>query len=140
MNNINNGQSDNGLISGLIWYRCALVFSLFGFTVMSAVIMWALTMGDFFSDGSKLVRMSWGIVSLVDLYTGFILVSFWIWFREKSWIVALLWTVAMMVLGNFTFSFYVTIHLAITKGDFALFFLGISREKYTSSSLLTNPE
>ena len=93
--------------------------------------------GDFFGEGGQLVRMPWGIVSLVDLYTGFTLVSVWIWFREKLWWVALLWTIAMMGLGNFTFSLYCLVHLYVTRGqDWAVFFMGkhASRQTLLSSS------
>jgi hypothetical protein len=43
--------------------------------------------------------MPWGIVSLVDLYTGFILFSIWIVYREQSWWRSLVWVVLMMTLG-----------------------------------------
>ena len=80
--------------------------------------------GDFFGEGGQLVRMPWGIVSLVDLYTGFILVSAWMWFRERHWWSAALWTVAMMTLGNLAFAGYVLLNLLTCGGNWTLLLLG----------------
>ena len=48
---------------------------------------------------------------MVDLYTGFILYSMWIIYREKSLISSLIWVVLMMVLGFFTGSLYILVAL-----------------------------
>jgi hypothetical protein len=68
--------------------------------------------------------MPWGIVSLVDLYTGFTLFSGWIIYREKSPVAAALWVVLMMGLGFFTGSLYVLIALYTSKGDWKRFWMG----------------
>jgi hypothetical protein len=91
---------------------------------MTAVLIYGFTVGDFFAEGSQLMSMPWGIVSLVDLYTGFILFSAWIIYREKSLLVAILWTIAMMVLGFFTASLYALINLYASQGDWKKFWLG----------------
>jgi hypothetical protein len=73
--------------------------ALFGALAMSVVILWAVASGDGAAQLGALTSMPWGIVSLVDLYTGFTLFSLWIWFRERSQLAALAWTAAMMLLG-----------------------------------------
>lgn len=104
--------------------KLAKLISFLGVLAMTAVLIYSITVGDFSGEGSKLLSMPWGIVSLVDLYTGFILFSAWIIYREKSLPVAILWTLAMMVLGFFTGSLYVLINLYTCKGDWRKFWLG----------------
>ena len=58
--------------------KLAKLVSLLGILAMTAVLIYGFMVGDFFNEGSQLVAMPWGIVSLVDLYTGFILFSAWI--------------------------------------------------------------
>lgn len=95
-----------------------------GLLAMSAVLVYGFTVGDFSVDGGKILHNPWGIVSLVDLYTGFMLFSAWILYREKSILLGALWVVLMMVLGFFTASLYVLITLYQSKGDWKLFWMG----------------
>lgn len=104
--------------------KIAKIISLLGILAMSAVLIYGFTVGDFSGEGSQLMKMPWGIVSLVDLYTGFILFSMWIIYREKSLPVAILWTIAMMVLGFFTGALYTFIALQASNGDWQKFWMG----------------
>jgi hypothetical protein len=45
---------------------------------MTAVLVYGFTVGDFSADGAIILSNPWGIVSMVDLYVGFILFSGWI--------------------------------------------------------------
>ena len=104
--------------------KIAKTISILGILAMTAVLIYGFTVGDFFSEGGQLTAMPWGIVSLVDLYTGFILFSMWIIYREKSLLIAILWTVGMMVLGFFAGSLYAFIALQTSGGDWRKFWLG----------------
>jgi len=104
--------------------RLAKVISLIGVLAMGGIITWAFASGNFSEEGGKLLSMPWGIVSLVDLYTGFVLFSCWIIYREKSLPVAILWTIAMMILGFFAGSLYAFIALQKSGGDWHKFWLG----------------
>ena len=104
--------------------KAAKIISFLGILAMTAVLVYGFTVGDFFGEGSQLTSMPWVVVSLVDLYTGFILFSMWIIYREKSLPVAILWTVAMMVLGFFAGSLYAFIALQSSSGDWRKFWLG----------------
>jgi hypothetical protein len=104
--------------------RIAKIISLLGVAAMTAVLVYGFTAGDFFGEGSQLTAMPWGIVSLVDLYTGFILFSGWIIYRERSLPVAILWTIAMMTLGFFAGSLYAFIALQTSGNDWRRFWLG----------------
>lgn len=104
--------------------KLAKIISFLGVLAMTAVLIYGFTIGDFSGEGSQLLGMPWGIVSLVDLYTGFILFSLWIFYREENLLAAILWTIAMMVLGFFTGSLYALIALYKSQGDWKKFWLG----------------
>jgi hypothetical protein len=91
---------------------------------MGATLIYGFTRGDFAADGSALLANPWGVVSLVDVYVGFTLFCGWIIFRERSLLVALLWTVSIMVLGFFLASVYALIALQQSAGDWQAFWLG----------------
>ena len=104
--------------------KFAKILSTLGILAMTAVLIYGFTVGNFGADGSELLQNPWGVVSMVDLYTGFILFSAWIVYREKSLVSSLIWVVLMMVLGFFTASLYVFISLYVSKGDWKKFWMG----------------
>ena len=104
--------------------KIAKIISILGMLAMTAVLIYGFTVGDFFGEGSQILGMPWGIVSLVDLYTGFILFSCWIVYREKTLPIAVLWTIAMMTLGFFAGGLYAFITLQSSGNDWRKFWLG----------------
>jgi hypothetical protein len=68
--------------------------------------------------------MPWGVVSLVDLYVGFILFSGWIIYREESPVRSVVWVVLMLVLGFFAGGLYVWIALQTSGGNWKRFWMG----------------
>ena len=91
---------------------------------MASILLYGFTKGDFGGEGRVLLSMPWGIVSLVDVYIGFILFSGWIVYREKSLIRSIVWVALVMILGNFTASLYVLIALLTSREDWRRFWLG----------------
>ena len=104
--------------------KTAKLISFLGILAMTGVLVYGFTIGDFLAEGRDLLATPWGIVSLVDLYTGFILFSCWIIYREKSLPIAILWTVAMLALGFLTGSVYVFVALRSSGNDWRRFWLG----------------
>ena len=104
--------------------KIAKIITLLGIAAMTGILIFAFTKGNFSAEGSKLITMPWGIVSLVDLYTGFVLFSAWIVYREKSRASAIIWVILMMVLGFFTASLYAFLALQSSAGDWQKFWLG----------------
>ena len=98
--------------------------SILGILAMTAVLLYGFTVGNFGQDGAVLMQNPWGIVSMVDLYTGFTLFSMWIVYREKSIDRAIVWVVLMMVLGFFAGSLYAFLALNASKGDWKKFWMG----------------
>lgn len=104
--------------------KVAKAISLLGLLVMTVALIYGFTVGNFKEDGAALLSNPWGIVSIVDLYVGFILFSGWIIYREKSVIRSIIWVVLMMVLGFFTGSLYTFIALQTSGGDWRRFWMG----------------
>lgn len=102
----------------------ATALSVLGLLAMTGVLVYGFTVGDFFSEGSLLASMPWGVVSLVDLYTGFALFSGWIIYREPSRVAAIAWTIAMLILGFWAGSLYALVNLIKSRGDWRVFWLG----------------
>ncbi len=56
--------------------------------------------GSLFEQFAVVATLPWGVVSLVDLYIGFVLFATLVFLTERSWIVAALWAVPVFILGN----------------------------------------
>jgi len=104
--------------------KVAKAVALLGLLAMGGILIYGFTVGNFAEEGNVLLSMPWGIVSLVDLYVGFILFSGWIVYREKSLARSIVWVVLMMVLGFFTASLYTLIALQTSGGDWRRFWMG----------------
>jgi len=111
----------------------AKIVSLVCILAMSAALVFGFTVGDFAADGAKILSNPWGIVSIVDLYVGFILFSGWIIYREESKLKAFIWVVFMMVLGFFTGAVYTYLALNQSGGEWRKFWLGVHAQTNTES-------
>ena len=81
---------------------------------MAATIVYGFAAGDFGDEGSAILDLAWGRVSLIDLYLGFVLFGGWILLREPS-VRAVPWLVALAVLGNLAAAIYA--YLAARNAD-----------------------
>ena len=88
---------------------------------MAGVIIWA--QGEVSIFDSSIPSMPWGIVSLVDLYSGFILFSLWIFYKENL-LPAIVWTFFVMTLGSFTIALYIIYSIKNSDGNIQKFFMG----------------
>ena len=104
--------------------KIAKAVALLGLLAMTAILIYGFTVGDFAAEGKQLLSMPWGIVSLVDLYVGFILFSGWIVYRGKSAVRSVVWVILMMILGFWTASLYALIALQASGGDWRRFWMG----------------
>ena len=91
---------------------------------MASVILWAGVTTDFFESGAELIANPWGVVSLVDLYVGFILFSAWIAFREASLTSKVIWIALMMVFGFLTGAIYTLVALVRSEDKLDVLMLG----------------
>ena len=102
----------------------AKILAWLAFIAMSLALGNGFLNGSFFEDGSELLANPWGIVSLVDLYAGFTLFAIWIAYRESRVQNAVLWIVALMILGFFIGAVYVLYALYTSEDDFQKALLG----------------
>ena len=104
--------------------KIAKIIALVGLLAMTGILIYGFSVGNFASEGARLLAMPWGIVSLVDLYVGFALFSCWIVFREKALLPSIIWVILMMVLGFWTGALYSFIALQTSRGDWKRFWYG----------------
>ena len=80
-----------------------LSFALPGF-ILAAAIIWAFGRADFWASGAAIIANPWGLVTLIDLYAGFVITGLIIAGLErwKPWAFALL--LLSFVLGNVVYA------------------------------------
>jgi hypothetical protein len=84
------------------------------FTIALTVVMFvaigvAMGTGDFGDEGAWILDHAWGRMSLIDLYVGIALFAGWVFLRERSWWIAMLWLPVFVVLGNAGTALYAAI-------------------------------
>ncbi len=102
----------------------AKIVALLGALAQGGILIYGFTRGDFTAAGSFFFNDPWGIVSLVDVYVGFIFFSAWVVYREKHLWAALLWVAAIMILGNFPAGIYAFLALQGSGNDWRRFWMG----------------
>ena len=75
-----------------------LVYAALGIS-LAALIIFAMTTGDFWSAGRWLMSDPWGLTTMADLYLGLTISALFIALFECSW-VAILWILPLPILGN----------------------------------------
>jgi hypothetical protein len=105
--------------------QLAKIIAVLGMLVMTtAIIFGFVSGGNFFDEGFKIVSMPWGLATVFDLYTGLTLFSAWVIYREKSLLVAILWAIALLVLGFVVGCLYIFLALQNSGGDWRKFWMG----------------
>ena len=104
--------------------RGIFVVALIGFFTMSTALAWGFTTGDFWREGAILTSLPWGIISIVDVYTGGALFAGWIACRERSMPRTVLWVLLILVLGHWATSLYVLLAVGSSEGDVQRFWTG----------------
>ena len=93
--------------------------------VMVVAIGWAFTAGDFAEEGSVILGLPWGVVSIIDIYVGAILILGWIRWRDGT-AAAVVWFVVLFVLGHLGSALYIAWR-AWTSPDVPTLLLGPRR-------------
>ena len=68
--------------------------------VLTGLILFAVRAGDFGAAGDWLTGEPWGLVTLFDLYFGFVLAAIVIALAERRIVSAAFWILPIFVLGN----------------------------------------
>lgn len=110
--------------------KIAKLFAVTLTLVMFLTLAYGFMEGNFLKEGIILLSMTWGKVSLIDVYVGFFLFSAWVFYREEKGMTALLWIASVMILGSFAACLYTTIALYTSGENFKRFWLGYQYSKY----------
>ncbi len=100
------------------------MIAIIGVLAMIGAIGYAFAVGDFSREGGVIIGLPWGVVTLVDLYVGFVIFSAWIVYREGVNARSLVWVILMLVLGNLAAAVYVLVALQSSGGDGRRLLLG----------------
>ena len=78
------------------------ILAALGAIALAFAIVWAgMTAGQSLSEAvGWLVSEPWGVVSLIDLYLGFVLIATLIWVFEPNKLIALAFILPLPILGN----------------------------------------
>jgi hypothetical protein len=76
---------------------------------MLATIAYGFSAGSFTEEGSQLLALAWGRVTLIDLYLMFVVFAGWIWWRERNVMRSILWTLALATLGSLAAGAYLIV-------------------------------
>ena len=102
----------------------AKIIAALGALAQGIVLVYGFTRGDFSAAGSFFFSDPWGIVSLVDVYVGFIFFCAWVIYREEKLWKALVWTLSIMILGNFPAGIYAFLALHNSDDKWMRFWMG----------------
>ncbi|NPV66044.1 MAG: DUF1475 family protein [Anaerolineae bacterium] len=102
----------------------AKILAAIGFVIMAVAIIYGLASASFGTEGAVIVALTWGRITLIDIYISFLLIWGWMLYREASWPRALILLVLMIVLGSLTATGYTLYALATSGGDWRRFWLG----------------
>ena len=104
--------------------KIAKAIALLGAIAQGVVLIYGFTKGDLTTEGAFFTQNPWGIVSLVDVYVGFMFFIAWIFYREKTLLASIFWAIAILILGNFPAGVYAFIALEKSENDWKKFFMG----------------
>ncbi len=76
-----------------------IIIGLLGL-VLTASIFWAGSKADIVRSFGQITADPWGVVTLIDLYLGFVIAAVVIFIGEGRRMAALLWIIPVFFLGN----------------------------------------
>lgn len=97
-----------------------------GVVVLLASILWAMNTASLVADLRVMTDLSWGAVTLIDLYLGLLVFAGWAVYCEKGKAARIAWPISFMLLGNLAVGIYVIwrFQLALRANNVAVFFQG----------------
>lgn len=96
---------------------------------MGGALVWGFTVGDFWGEGAVLMGLPWGVISVIDVYTGGALFAGWIAFRERSVVRVIGWVLGIILLGHFATAAYALLALVTSGRDAERFWMGARRAR-----------
>lgn len=87
--------------------------------IMIIMVIQTSLVSDMFVDGGKMWHeQPWFRTTIYDFYFNIVIISSWMFYKEKSWLAALGWLVSFVLLGSIATAGYVWLQLSRVKpGD-----------------------
>lgn len=104
--------------------RTGKIISMIGALGFGGLLVYGLVTNTFTSQGSILLSLLWGQISLIDVYIMFLIFSFWVIYREKSSWRSAIWFILIMLLGSFTACLYLFVAFHTSRGSWKKFWQG----------------
>jgi hypothetical protein len=77
----------------------------------SLLIVWAASLQPLGESITYIVANPWGVVTLADLYLGFVLFVLFVFKTSTNHVKAIAWSIALLVLGNVIAVIYLILYL-----------------------------
>ncbi|HSG27421.1 MAG TPA: DUF1475 family protein [Candidatus Krumholzibacterium sp.] len=87
------------------------LFFIVVFVFMSWTVLSTSLESDLFEEWDALASIPWMRATLWDFYALMLPVIFWMWYREKSVLPRILWSIGFVGLGSIATSAYVLVRL-----------------------------
>lgn len=104
--------------------RPARILALAGSIIMVAMFAYGFVNGYLYSQATAIASIAWGQVLLADLFVGLALFGAWMAWREGPGLAAVIWILALLLLGNVVACGYVLHALHQSRGDGIRFWAG----------------
>lgn len=95
---------------------------------MFVALAYGFVAGGGWDEVARAWAFPWFRVTVVDVYAGLLLVAAWAWHRERSPVLAALWTIVFAATGNLGAGIYVITAAARSNGDWTRFWSGAPRD------------
>lgn len=102
--------------------------------VLVAFLAYTLYAGDIATSGPVLFGSPWGQMTLIDLYSGFVLFALFIYSQERFKAKAVAWIVALMLLGNLIACLYLLLWLKKFNAGSCLTSAGGNKNDYNDTN------
>lgn len=121
------GSGKTGKESRAVAMKSIKILAWLGLVLMSGAIIYGFLYGDFSGEGTRLLNMVWGQVTLIDIYIVFSLFIAWVVYREKTGLSKGIWTLLILTLGSFAICLYILIAAYRCRNNPKRFFMGSHR-------------
>ena len=106
------------------------VLFLAGFLVFLGMIIYGVLARDIGAEGNVMLGIYWGRFTFYDIYAAFIVFYLWVVFREKSWLMSIVWFLLIMLGGSMSICLYMFIALTKSKNNPQKLLMGKRSENY----------
>jgi hypothetical protein len=89
--------------------RVIRILAWAGAAAMAVVLTMGFRAGGFADEGSAILDLAWGRVTMTDLGIGLLLAAAWVGWREQRPSRAIPWVLGVLVLGNLTTAVYLAL-------------------------------